>query len=88
MHSHREGAREMIELLFLNTRGGFPKKSAFVRQWCELSRIQVAAIAETHLCSAHCHGQHRFRCARMRPVNGWTWVGRSREGRKGEGLGS
>jgi len=77
----------MVEILFLNTRGGFPKKSTFVRKWCEQSRIQVAAIVETHLCSQSCQGQHRFRCIRMRPMRGWTWVGRSREGRKGGGVG-
>jgi len=77
----------MVEILFLNTRGGFPRKSTFVRKWCEQSRVQVAAIVETHLCSQNCLGQHRFRCIRMKQVRGWTWIGRSREGRKGGGVG-
>ena len=77
----------MVKILFLNTNGGLPRKVTRIRAWCEVHRVEIAAVAETWLCDASCQGRHKFKCQRMNAKKGWNWVGRSRKGRTGGGVG-
>ena len=77
----------MIKILYLNTNGGFSGKAIRIRNWCEAHHVEVAAMVETWLCDAGCQGRHLFKCQRMRAKKGWNWVGRSRKGRTGGGVG-
>ena len=66
----------MKRILQLNCQGAFRTKYKRVVEWCSKHECVIAAISETKLCHETCSSPHR--CARVPHIDGWEWVGRSR----------
>ena len=82
-----EDTVRMVKLLYLNTNGGFKRKSTFLRAWSEEENVDIVAVTETWLCPQGCQNKHLGRCQRMGCMRGWNWVGRARQERYGGGVG-